>query len=161
MASPLWETVLSWGLTIIGLVGNCFVILLIVFNKRLFKHFTNWFLFSLSFADLAVIGRPRDRYALLLLLHGDRFRISPDFDISPSNVTYDQHRQKTRSWDSVRFPPITAQSSWSTKWQHSFQTAQKKTEIGRFDVYSVRRVILCPLLFMATFCDFLPHFQGL
>lgn len=55
MASPLWETVLSWGLTIIGLVGNCFVLLLIVFNKRLFKQFTNWFLFSLSFADLAVI----------------------------------------------------------------------------------------------------------
>lgn len=54
MASPLWETVLSWVLSIIGIVGNCFVILLILFNKRLFKHFTNWFLFSLSFADLAV-----------------------------------------------------------------------------------------------------------
>ena len=54
MASPQWLTVLNWVLTILGIIGNSFVILLIALNKRLYKHFTNWFLFSLSFADLAV-----------------------------------------------------------------------------------------------------------
>ena len=54
MVSPLWLQVLNWVLTILGVTGNSFMILLIALNKRLYKHFTNWFLFSLSFADLAV-----------------------------------------------------------------------------------------------------------
>ena len=51
---PSWVPILSWILTALGLVGNSFVILLITSKKQLIHQTTNWFLLSLSFADLAV-----------------------------------------------------------------------------------------------------------
>ena len=54
MVSPPWFTALSWFFTALGLVGNSFVILLISSKKQLIHQATNWFLLSLSFADLGV-----------------------------------------------------------------------------------------------------------
>lgn len=54
MAWPLLFSALSWIFTILGIVGNSFVIFLISSKKRLAQLYTNHFLLSLSFADLAV-----------------------------------------------------------------------------------------------------------
>lgn len=54
MSGPSWVPILSWILTALGLVGNSFVILLITSKKQLIHQTTNWFLLSLSFADLGV-----------------------------------------------------------------------------------------------------------
>ena len=54
MGKPLWLSALGWLFTIFGLLGNSFVILLIISKKRLIHRKTNWFLVSLSFADLGV-----------------------------------------------------------------------------------------------------------
>lgn len=54
MQEPLWYTVLAWLFTILGFVGNSFVILLISSKKKLIRRKTNWFLLSLCFADLGV-----------------------------------------------------------------------------------------------------------
>ncbi|XP_068718351.1 adenosine receptor A2a-like [Montipora capricornis] len=54
MAWPLWFSALSWIFTILGIVGNSFVIFLISSKKRLSQIYTNHFLLSLSFADLAI-----------------------------------------------------------------------------------------------------------
>ena len=54
MDAPDWFPALSWFFTALGLVGNSFVILLIASKKQLIHQTTNWFLLSLSFADLAV-----------------------------------------------------------------------------------------------------------
>lgn len=54
MVFPPWVTALSWFFTALGLVGNSFVILLISSKKQLLHQATNWFLLSLSFADLGV-----------------------------------------------------------------------------------------------------------
>ena len=51
---PLWSTVLGWLLTCLGFVGNIFIISLIISKKPLIKQKTNWFLLSLSLADLGV-----------------------------------------------------------------------------------------------------------
>ena len=52
--SPLWFTVLGWLLSCLGFVGNILIITLIISKKRLIKQKTNWFLLSLSLADLGV-----------------------------------------------------------------------------------------------------------
>ena len=54
MKQPLWFPALSWLFTGLGTMGNSFVILLIMSKKRLISRKTNWFLVSLSFADLGV-----------------------------------------------------------------------------------------------------------
>lgn len=54
MAWPLLLSALSWIFTILGIVGNSFVIFLISSKKRLSQIYTNHFLLSLSFADLAI-----------------------------------------------------------------------------------------------------------
>ena len=54
MEATVWFPVLSWFFTALGLVGNSFVILLITSKKQLIHQTTNWFLLSLSFADLGV-----------------------------------------------------------------------------------------------------------
>ena len=54
MAWPLLFSTLSWIFTILGIVGNSFVIFLISSKKRLAQIYTNHFLLSLSFADLAI-----------------------------------------------------------------------------------------------------------
>ena len=51
---PLWFTVLGWLLTCLGFAGNIFIISLIISKKPLIKQKTNWFLLSLSLADLGV-----------------------------------------------------------------------------------------------------------
>ena len=52
--ATVWFPALSWFFTALGLVGNSFVILLITSKKQLIHQTTNWFLLSLSFADLGV-----------------------------------------------------------------------------------------------------------
>ena len=54
MEATVWFPALSWFFTALGLVGNSFVILLITSKKQLMHQTTNWFLLSLSFADLGV-----------------------------------------------------------------------------------------------------------
>ena len=54
MEATVWFPALSWFFTALGIVGNSFVILLITSKKQLFHQTTNWFLLSLSFADLGV-----------------------------------------------------------------------------------------------------------
>ncbi|XP_068701455.1 adenosine receptor A2a-like [Montipora foliosa] len=54
MAWPLSLSALSWIFTILGILGNSFVIFLISSKKRLAQIYTNHFLLSLSFADLAI-----------------------------------------------------------------------------------------------------------
>ena len=54
MEAPVWFPALSWFFTALGIVGNSFVILLITSKKQLIHQTTNWFLLSLSFADLGV-----------------------------------------------------------------------------------------------------------
>ena len=54
MEATVWFPALSWFFTALGLVGNSFVILLITSKKQLIHQTTNWFLLSLSFADLGV-----------------------------------------------------------------------------------------------------------
>ena len=54
MKQPLWFPALSWLFTGLGTMGNSFVILLFMSKKRLIHRKTNWFLVSLSFADLGV-----------------------------------------------------------------------------------------------------------
>ena len=54
MEATVWFPALSWFFTALGLVGNSFIILLITSKKQLIHQTTNWFLLSLSFADLGV-----------------------------------------------------------------------------------------------------------
>ena len=54
MEAPVWFSALSWFFTALGIVGNSFVILLITSKKQLVHQTTNWFILSLSFADLGV-----------------------------------------------------------------------------------------------------------
>ena len=54
MEKPLWFLALGWLFTILGLMGNSLVIVLIMSKKQLIRRKTNWFLVSLSFADLGV-----------------------------------------------------------------------------------------------------------
>ena len=54
METPPWVPTLSWFFTCLGFVGNSFVITLIASRKQLINKTTNWFLVSLSFADLGV-----------------------------------------------------------------------------------------------------------
>lgn len=50
---PQWFLALGWLLSCLALVGNSFIILLIASKHQLHRT-TNWFLVSLSFADLGV-----------------------------------------------------------------------------------------------------------
>ncbi|KAL9973187.1 hypothetical protein ACROYT_G019605 [Oculina patagonica] len=50
---PQWFLALGWLLSCFALVGNSFIILLIASKQQLHRS-TNWFLVSLSFADLGV-----------------------------------------------------------------------------------------------------------
>lgn len=50
---PQWFTVLGWLLTALAFTGNIFIIILIASKTRL-QRITNWFLLSLSVADLGV-----------------------------------------------------------------------------------------------------------
>lgn len=53
MEEPPWVLAMGWLLSGLGIAGNCFIILLIASKKQLHRT-TNWFLVSLSFADLGV-----------------------------------------------------------------------------------------------------------
>ena len=54
MEATVWFPTLSCFFTALGLVGNSFIVLLITSKKQLIHQTTNWFLLSLSFADLGV-----------------------------------------------------------------------------------------------------------